>query len=107
MEKGVPIADANGNTLGVSKQAAVTSVVKTVMSRNVCLPIAPMLLPPIAMAGLRTLIPLISQVRPLAVAAEVSLVATSIFFALPVAIAIFPQEIQIPTSALEPEFRNL
>ena len=33
--------------------------------------------------------------------------AGSIYGALPLAIAIFPQEITIPTSALEPEFQNL
>ena len=39
--------------------------------------------------------------------AQTGLVAGSIFGALPLAIAIFPQEIEIPTSALEPEFQNL
>ena len=58
MQDGVPIADADGNVLGVSKAAAVTSVTKTVLSRNVCLPIAPMLLPPLAMAAVRTVFPL-------------------------------------------------
>ena len=38
---------------------------------------------------------------------QTGLVGCSIFGALPLAIAIFPQEIQIPTSALEPEFQNL
>ena len=104
MNNGVPIADADGNALGISKAAAVTSVTKTVMSRNVCLPIAPMLLPPLAMAAIRTVVPL-SGVA--AVVAETGLVAGSIYGALPLAIAIFPQEISIPVASLEPEFQNL
>jgi len=104
VQSGVPIADAEGNVLGVSKAAAVTSVTKTVMSRNVCLPIAPMLLPPLLMAALRSVVPLAGAA---AVAAETSLVAGSIFGALPLAIAIFPQEISISVSSLEPEFQNL
>ena len=48
----------SGTVLGTSKAAAVTSVTKTVLSRNVCLPIAPMLLPPLAMAAARRLLPL-------------------------------------------------
>jgi len=104
MQDGVPIADADGNVLGVSKAAAVTSVTKTVLSRNVCLPIAPMLLPPLAMAAVRSVFPLTGVA---AVAAETAFVGASIFGALPLAIAIFPQEIAIPTSALEPEFQGL
>ena len=104
MQSGVPIADAEGNVLGVSKAAAITSVTKTIMSRNVCLPIAPMLLPPLAMAAIRTAVPLTGIA---ALAAETCLTAGSIYGALPVAIAIFPAQITIPTSALEPEFQNL
>ena len=104
MQTGVPIADEEGTVLGISKAAAVTSVTKTVMSRNVCLPIAPMLLPPLAMAAIRTVVP-VSGVA--AVVAETCLCGASIFGALPLAIAIFPQEISIPVSSLEPEFQSL
>ena len=55
---------------------------------QVCLPIAPMLLPPLAMAAVRTVLPLTGLA---AVAAETCFVAGSIFGALPLAIAIFPQ----------------
>ena len=61
----------------------------TVASRNFVLPIAPMLLPPLAMGVLRSALPSLKGIP--AVAAEVALVASSIYFALPVAIAIFPQ----------------
>lgn len=39
-------------------------------------------------------------------AAEVCLVGGSIYGALPMAIAVFPQEMVIPVSSLEPEFRD-
>ena len=38
MQHGVPVADADGNVLGVSKSAAVTSVAMTVTSRCCLLP---------------------------------------------------------------------
>ena len=72
-----------------ASQAAITSVGMTVASRNFVLPIAPMLLPPLAMGVLRSALPGLKGIT--AVAAEVALVAGSIYFALPVAIAIFPQ----------------
>eukprot|EP00316_Scyphosphaera_apsteinii_P024242 CAMPEP_0119333994 /NCGR_PEP_ID=MMETSP1333-20130426/86425_1 /TAXON_ID=418940 /ORGANISM="Scyphosphaera apsteinii, Strain RCC1455" /LENGTH=320 /DNA_ID=CAMNT_0007344199 /DNA_START=55 /DNA_END=1017 /DNA_ORIENTATION=- len=105
MTHGVPVVDADGNALGVSKKAAVTSVAMTVASRNVVLPIAPMLLPPITLGAMRAAMPFIKGTPALAV--EVGLVAASIYFALPVAIAIFPQELAIPVNALEPEFQGL
>jgi len=105
MRQGVPIADREGNDLGFSKAAARTSVAMTIASRSVVLPITPMLLPPLAMAGLRTMLPSLTGVA--AVAAEVALVASSIYLALPVAIGVFPQVLEIPTSALEVEFQGL
>lgn len=105
MRQGVPIADPEGVELGLSKQAAITSVAMTIASRSVVLPIVPMLLPPLAMSGLRSLFPFLTGVS--AVAAEVALVASSIYLALPVAIGVFPQNLQIPVSALEPEFQDL
>lgn len=41
-----------------------------------------------------------------AVGAEVGLVAASIFGALPLAIAVFPQEMKLAVSGLEPEFQG-
>ena len=83
--------------------AAKSAVVNTVLSRNVLLPIFPMLLPPLLSAALRSVVPL-GAVG--AIAAETTFVAGASATALPMAIAVFPQEMQIPTSALEPEFRE-
>ena len=103
MQSGVPIAAPDGTPLGVSKAAAQSAVLNTVLSRNLLLPIAPMLLPPLANAALRSMVPL----GPIAAAAaEVVFVAGAIFGALPAAIAVFPQEMKIDVSALEEEFRS-
>jgi len=59
MQDGVPIAARDGTQLGVSKAAAQEAVLSTVLSRNLLLPIAPMLLPPIAMAGLSSVVTLV------------------------------------------------
>ena len=76
---------------------------QTVLSRNLLLPIAPMLLPPLLNAAVRSVVPL----GPIAAAvAETTFVAGSIYSALPVAIAVFPQEMKVPVSALEPEFQD-
>eukprot|EP00962_Isochrysis_galbana_P041043 scaffold14964_cov146-Isochrysis_galbana.AAC.1 len=103
MQHGVPIAARDGTQLGVSKAAAQSAVINTVLSRNLLLPIAPMLFPPLAMAAISAAVSL----GPLAAAAaETCLVAGSIYGALPMAIAVFPQEMVIPVASLEPEFQN-
>ena len=61
-----------------------------------------MLLPPLLNAAVRTVVPL----GPIAAAvAETTFVAGSIYGALPMAIAVFPQEMKVAASALEPEFQ--
>jgi len=103
MQDGVPITAPDGTQVGVSKAAAKKAVMDTVLSRNLLLPIAPMLLPPLLNAAVRSVVPL----GPIAAAvAETTFVAGSIYSALPVAIAVFPQEMKVPVSALEPEFQD-
>ena len=75
-----------------------------VLSRNLLLPIAPMLLPALAMAAVRSVVPLGAIA---AAVCETAFVAGSIAGALPVAIAVFPQEMKIDTSVLEPEFQDV
>lgn len=53
VSEGVPIRDLDGRTLGLSNAAAMESIKLTVISRNVFLPMTPMLLPPLIMGGLR------------------------------------------------------
>lgn len=106
---GVPISTPSGEVLGVSRRAAVESVALTILSRVVFLPVVPMLVPPLLMSACRSVGPLRSLLRvgsPAAVVAETTLVAGSISFALPPCIALFPQQMAISTSRLEPEFQN-
>ena len=103
MQAGVPVAAPDGTPLGTSKAAARSAVASTVISRIVLQPIVPMLLPPLLSAAMRTVMPL----GPIAqVASQTAFVAGCSAFALPVAIAVFPQEMKIATSALEPEFQH-
>ena len=106
VQNGVPIKSNDGTALGLSKAAAFESIKLTVLSRNVCLPIIPLLCPPIIMAGLKTF-PTIAAGGGLAIASEVLVVSGCIGVGLPLAIAIFPQEMKISTAALEEEFKNL
>ena len=103
---GVPIRDAEGKTLGLSSKAALESIKLTVISRNAFLPMTPMLVPPLVMAGLRKM-PIVAAGGAGAIATEVTVVAACIAIGLPLAIAVFPQETQISTAALEEEFQNL
>ena len=106
VDNGVPVQAPDGSTLGLSKAAAIESIKFTVLSRNCALPIIPMLAPPVIMAGLRR-VPLIAAGGAVAAAAEVLSVSACLGLGLPLAIAIFPQEMQIATSKLEPEFQGL
>lgn len=74
-------------------------------SRNVFLPIIPMLVPPVIMGGLSS-VPIIAAGGAVAVVAELSVIAASLGVGLPLAIAVFPQETEISTAALEKEFRE-
>mmetsp|Transcript_535 Transcript_535/g.1505 ORF Transcript_535/g.1505 Transcript_535/m.1505 type:complete len:356 (-) Transcript_535:161-1228(-) len=104
MQGGVPITAPDGTPLGVSKAAAQSAVINTVLSRNLLLPIAPMLLPPIANGILKSVVPLGFYASAVA---EFVFVCCSIYGALPMAIAVFPQEMQIDVGVLEPEFQGL
>ena len=78
-------------------------MVSTISSRILLQPIAPLLLPPLMITALQSVVPLGTIAN---VVAQTAFVAGVSGVALPFAIAVFPQEIQIPTSALEPEFQD-
>ena len=107
IRSGAPIASVpDGEALGSSSSAAVESVRQVLLSRICMLPIMPMILPPLALSAIKSAVPLLRTNRPAAIATEVSLIASSIYFCLPAAIAVFPQEMVIPVSKLEPEFQG-
>lgn len=93
MQSGVPIAAPDGTPLGASRAAAQSAVINTVLSRNLLLPIVPMLLPPLLSTALRSVVPLGAIAG---VVAETTFVAGSSAFALPAAIAVFPQARRTP-----------
>lgn len=101
MQEGVPITAPDGTPLGTSKAAAKSAVINTVTSRILLQPIAPLLLPPLMLAALQSAVPIGTIAS---VVAQTIFVAGCSGVALPLAIAAFPQEMQIATSVLEPEF---
>lgn len=103
MRDGVPITAPDGTPLGTSKAAARTAVVNTILSRILLQPVAPMLLPPLMTAALHSVMPLGTIGT---VVAQTVFVTGCSGCALPLAIAAFPQEMKIATSALEPEFQS-
>lgn len=103
MQFGAPISAPDGTPLGTSKAAAKSAVFNTIASRILLQPIAPMLLPPLMYAALRSRMAL-GTIG--AVVAQTAFVAGCSGVALPCAIAFFPQEMKIATSALEPEFQH-
>jgi len=105
MQSGVPVRAKDGTPLGLSQAAAKSAVASTILSRIVMLPIAPLLVPPLAMAGLRRAVPALKGAP--AVAVELGIIASTFYFALPPAIALFPQEMTLPVSSLEAHFQGL
>jgi len=101
--KGVRVCDGEGKDLGYSLKAGQTAVLQTVLSRSCFLPIAPMVMPVLAMKALKPFL----TTKPLAIAAELVLITVCISGMLPVALSILPQTMEIDTSKLEPEFQNL
>mmetsp|Transcript_78048 Transcript_78048/g.241977 ORF Transcript_78048/g.241977 Transcript_78048/m.241977 type:complete len:313 (+) Transcript_78048:146-1084(+) len=101
--KGISICDAEGKDLGMSKAAGQIGVMQTVLSRSCFLPIAPMVMPVLAMKLLKPFL----TVRPVAIAAELVLITGCISGMLPVALSILPQTMEIDVKKLEPEFQSL
>jgi len=100
---GVSICDADGKELGQSPKAGQLGVLQTVLSRSCFLPIAPMVLPVIAMKALSPLL----TTKPATVVAELLLITACLGGMLPVALAILPQRMEIDVKSLEPEYQNL
>jgi len=102
IENGVMIKDASGRDLGISKEAGKQGVMKTILSRSLGLPIPVLVVPSVAMAMLPKTLP-----KRTLVVAELIAITSSLCFALPATLAIFPQKMELSTTSLEPEFQNL
>jgi len=103
LQEGVPISAPDGTPLGTSRAAAQSAVANTIASRILLQPIAPMLLPPLMFAALQSVFP-VGFVG--GVVAQTLFVAVCSGVALPVAIAAFPQEMELAVAALEPQFQQ-
>jgi len=101
--KGVSVCDEEGKDLGMSKSAGQLGVMQTVLSRACFLPIAPMVMPVLAMKVLKPFL----KTPPVAMVAELLLITGCISGMLPVALSILPQRMEIDVKKLEPEFQNL
>lgn len=100
---GVSIVDEEGAELGMSVKAGQLGVLQTVLSRSCFLPIAPMVMPILAM---KVLAPFLTA-KPVAVVAELVLITVCISGMLPVALSLLPQKMAIDVKTLEPQYQNL
>ena len=101
IQNGITVRDASGKDVGISKSAGALAVYKTVTTRSLFLPVAPMLLPPVLMKVL--------NMRPgnPALAIEIIVIALCMGLALPCALALLPEEMELDVNDLEKEFHNL
>ncbi|CAM9495636.1 unnamed protein product [Ectocarpus sp. 8 AP-2014] len=103
---GVQVTDESGEARGVSKKAGLQCVLQTVVSRGLILPI-PVVVLPAAIVGLmnnRGLMPSSPRGK---MWAQVGVLTGSLAFALPMSIAVFPQEARFKASTLEPQLQHL
>jgi tricarboxylate carrier len=98
---GVEIRSHDGELLGKSKVAGKLAVAQTVGSRCLFLPVFPLLMPPTIMSVLKM------APGPAKIAVEVTTIALCMGLALPAALALLPQRMEIPAANLEPEFQQL
>mmetsp|Transcript_7991 Transcript_7991/g.9496 ORF Transcript_7991/g.9496 Transcript_7991/m.9496 type:complete len:325 (+) Transcript_7991:138-1112(+) len=102
MQLGVPVVTEFGTEMGISKEAARLGVMQTILSRSLGLPVPVLILPTIIMKA----VPKSIGPRGL-MFAELTAITAALCIALPGAIAIFPQRLEINATSLEPEFHNL
>jgi len=100
LTEGIIVCDKEGNALGTSLKAGQRAVFQTITTRSMFLPVFPLLIPPAIMG-------VVQPVGPAALALELSLVTVCMGFALPCALALQPQTMEIPVRVLEPSFWDL
>lgn len=102
LKTGVPVTTLAGDEVGISKEAARQGVTQTILSRSLGLPVPVLILPTMIMS----VVPKSIGPGPL-MFAELAAITAALCIALPGAIAIFPQRLELDTHSLEPEFHNL
>uniref|UniRef100_A0A7S2RBJ1 Sidoreflexin n=1 Tax=Mucochytrium quahogii TaxID=96639 RepID=A0A7S2RBJ1_9STRA len=102
IENGVMVKDKHGNDVGVSKVAGKQGVMMTIASRSLGLPIPVLILPTAIMACVPKTLP-----KRTLMLAELLVITGSLYIGLPAALAMFPQQMEMDATSLEPEFHDL
>jgi len=98
--RGISLISKEGKDLGMSVKAGQQAVLTTVCTRSMCLPIPVLLVPPVIMSALPV-------TGAAAMVTEMIVILSCLSFALPCALAILPQEMELSVAGLEPEFQSL
>ncbi|CAM9740670.1 unnamed protein product [Ascophyllum nodosum] len=103
---GIKVTDETGEVRGVSKKAGTMCVLQTIASRGLILPLPVVVIPAVLVSILegRGLMPASPQAR---MWVQVLVITASLALALPLSIAVFPQEASFKAESLEPELRGL
>lgn len=104
LREGIVVVDEMGEEVGTSVVAARRAVKETAITRAI-LPAPLLLIPPVIMAGLEKTV-ILKRWPRLHLPVQVAVCTLCFGLALPVCIALFPQESQIAVSELEPEIRT-
>ena len=99
LEQGISVMDQDGRVVGKSTEAGWRAVSQVAVSR-VCTALPVLTLPPLVMAMVD---PWVKRRPVVGYFAQLALITVSLMTALPVAIAVFPQQGRIPVDELEPE----
>lgn len=106
---GITVQDQDGNDLGQSQVAGKKAIFEVALTR-VALPVPIILVPPLLSAGLKASVPglggALKRSRGLSLALDIGLSTCCLYFALPCAIALFPQQSSIPIADLEPSIQR-
>ena len=102
---GIDVMDHEGTVLGRSVSAGKLAVFKTVTTRSMFLPIIPLLLPTISMNALTSANVIVAG-SPTGIAVNIVIITLAMSIALPCALAILPETMELDVSSLEPEFQD-
>ncbi len=106
LREGAPVSDASGKVHGLSVAAGKSVVLQTAVSRGLIFPLPVLLLPHAIMKGLDRLRALPQNPR-LRMCVELCVITGSLWGALPLCMAMFPQRASFRAQDLEPEFHHL
>ncbi|GMI33463.1 hypothetical protein TeGR_g6969 [Tetraparma gracilis] len=105
LTQGVQVCREDGTAVGVSQEAAKQGLIQTIASRGVALPLPLLVFPPLLVSGMSRL-PGLGSPR-LKAPLELAAVTVALCGAVPAAIALFPQKLELDPKSLEPRFQNV